>query len=512
MIRYLFGFAIAMALCAAPARADWYEASSDHFVIYADQHSRNVQQFAERLEKFHAAMAHMLGKEPETPSPSNRVTVFVVKNPEKVRKLADIGGKFVAGVYLPRAGNIVAIVPRLRANSNKFDLSPETILRHEYAHHYLFNITSRGFPLWFQEGFAEFYASGQERRDGSVVLGGAANHRAYELTLSREVSIEQLLNTSLYLENRTKGYDQFYGRSWLLFHYMIFEEARKGQIKKFQELMADGATDIAAAREAFGDLDQLNRDLDRYAARRTLTAIALPPDRLKTSPVTIRKLGEAEAETMPVIMELRTGVDDEEAREMLAKAREIAVKYPDDPAVQETLAEAEFDAGNDIEAIAAADRALALDPNRVRAQIQKIYAFARRAETAEDSDAAWKAVRAEIVAANRIEPNHPIPLMEFYRAYQSAGQTPPDIAMHGLERALELAPFDQGLRLTVASQYMQEQEYQAAVIMLRPLAYNPHPSPATEAAQEMLKLAEAANVAKTSPVAGKPGVRADETD
>ena len=296
----------------------------------------------------------------------------------------------------------------------------------------------------------------------------AAHHRAYELAASREVSIERLLNTANYLENQSGGYDQFYGRSWLLFHYLTFEKSRQDQIKQFQRLMAEGATDIEAAREAFGDLDELDRDLDRYVARKKLAALFLPPDRLKTSPVTIRKLGDGEAAMMSVIMESRTGVDEEEAIEVITKARNIATKYPDDAAVQEALAEAEFDAGYDSEAIAAADRALAT--------------------------------------------NHPIPLMEFYRAYRSAGQTPPDIAIQGLQRALELAPFDQGLRLTVAAQHMEDTEYQTAAAILRPLAYHPHRSAASEAAEQLLKLAETKEAASSDPAADRPAVDASGTE
>lgn len=510
MIRTLFGLLLTLTFLTAPARAAWHEASSEHFVIYADQNGSSVQAFAERLEKFHAAMAFMLSIEPESPSPSNRITVFVVRNARGVRKLADIDDRYTAGLYLPRAGNIVAIVPRLRSGGSKFDLSPETILRHEYAHHFLANITSRGFPLWFQEGFAEFYASGRDRKDGAIILGGPATHRAYELTLSRAVPIRQLLDTSSYMENKTRAHDQFYGRSWLLFHYMTFEASRQDQMTKFQELMADGASDIEAARQAFGDLDQLDKDLDAYARRKKLSALALAPDGLLTSPVKIRKLRDGEAEMMPAIMESRVGVDREEATKLIPRARKVAAKYPDDAAVQEALAEAEVDAGNDDEAIAAADRALALDPKRVRAQIQKIYAYARRAESADDADAASRAVRAQIVAANRIETNHPIPLMEFYRSYMSSNRTPPKIAVQGLQRALELAPFDGGLRMAVAAQYMRDKDHATAAAILRPLAFNPHRSAITEAAEELLQLAETAQAEKAAPTAA--GGDAGSTD
>jgi len=480
----------ALILFTQPARAAWHEASSEHFVIYANQNAKSVQLFADRLEKYHAAMAFMLKKEPESPSASNRVTVFVVRNTSNVRKLADAKSKYIAGLYRPLAGNIVSIVPKLKSGGSKFTLNGETILRHEYAHHFLFNITNRTFPLWFQEGFAEFYASGRSERDGTVILGGEATHRAYELAYSNSVPIELLLDTAAYLKNKSKRYDQFYGRSWRLYHYLSFEKTSKGQLGEYQKLLFTGTPELEAAKQAFGDLNQLDSNLNSYAKRRRITVIGIPPDRLKTKPVHVRKLGEGEAAIMPVIMESRTGVDKEEAREVVVDARKIAARYPNDAAVLEALAEAEFDAGYDDNAIAAADRALAKDKNRIRAQIQKIYAYARKAKNAGDEEAAWKEVRKQIVAANRIETNHPIPLIEYYRTYRESGLEPPDIAIQGLLRALEIAPFDQGLRMTVAAQFMDDRKYEQAAATLRPLAYNPHRSGATQAAEQLLKIAE----------------------
>lgn len=496
MLRILLGILISLLAFSIPTRAAWHEASSEHFVIYADQNAQTVELFAERLEKFHAAMTFMLGREPESPSASNRVTVFVVSNAANVRKLANIKGRYAMGVYRPLAGNIVAIVPKLRSGGSKFTLDPETILRHEYAHHFLFNISNRTFPLWFQEGFAEFYASGKNERDGTVILGGAANHRAYELNFSNSVPIETMLDTQTYLKNKSKRYDEFYGRSWLLYHYLSFDDERKGQRLEYEKQLIKGVSELDAARNAFGDLSELNRDLDRYQKKRRITAIGIPPDRLQTMPVIVRKLGDGEAEMMPVIMESRTGVDEEEALEVAAQARFVAARYPDDPAVQEALAEAEYDAGFYDETILAADRALALDPKRVRAQVQKIYAYASRAKTASDSGKAWENVRKQVVVANLLETNHPIPLIEYYKSYLVAETKAPEIAVDGVRRALEIAPFDHGLRMMVAAQYMEDKQYREAAATLRPLAYNPHRSGATEAAEQLLELAERAAIDK----------------
>ncbi|GAB5487172.1 MAG: hypothetical protein Pars2KO_07420 [Parasphingorhabdus sp.] len=497
-MRFLFCLTISIFLFSQPTYAAWHKAEGEHFVIYANQNASSVKKFAERLEAYHAAMTFMLKREPESPSPSNRVTVFVVSSKSSVRKLADLKSRYVAGVYRPLAGNIVSIVPKLSSNHSKYTLSGETVLRHEYAHHFLFNISKQTFPLWFQEGFAEFYASGRNENDGTVILGGAANHRAYELHFSKNVPIERLLNTSEYLKKKTKRYDEFYGRSWMLFHYLTFAKDRRKQLSQYQKMLFNGIDEMDAAKKSFGDLRALNADLNRYAQKKRISVFAIPPDRLTTKPVSVQRLDDAEAAIMPIIMESRTGVDEEEAKEIVVEARDIATKYPGSAAVQEALAEAEYDAGYDNLAIAAADKALAIDPTRVRAQIQKIYAFRRKAENAEDANAAWKDVRSQIVAANRMETNHPIPLIEFYNTFRAAGREPSTVAIQGLERALQLAPFDQSLRLTMTAQYLEDRKFDLAAQTIRPLAYNPHRSGATQAAEKLLNIAEKqlANLAK----------------
>ena len=53
-MRLLLGLA-ALAV-AAPAHADWYQASSKHFIIYADESPKLLEDFATRLERFDQAV------------------------------------------------------------------------------------------------------------------------------------------------------------------------------------------------------------------------------------------------------------------------------------------------------------------------------------------------------------------------------------------------------------------------------------------------------------------------
>jgi tetratricopeptide (TPR) repeat protein len=475
----------ALVAVAAPTHADWVEASSDHFVIYGDQDEAAARRFAERLERFHDAMAYVYKKAQSKPGPSNRVTIFVVSSSAKVRQILGTKDRFLGGIYIPRAGASVALVPTIKGSSYS-----ERTLFHEYAHHFMIgSLTARAYPRWFTEGFAEFFASVRFEKDGAVLVGTPAIDRGPELAYAREVPIRTLL---AFDGGRKEGqsYDSFYGQSWVLFHYLQMAPERAGQLAKYQSQLATGHSALEAAEAALGDLDQLERDMDAYVRRRRLSAMVVPATALDVGVIQVRDLRRGEAVMMPTMIESKAGVDRAEALQLVPEARKVAALYPDDPAVLSALAEAEFDAGNDDAAIAAADRAIAIDPKQINAHIQKGYALAHKVETGVLPKESWKDVRQQFIKANGVENDHPIPLVEFYLTYLKQGIPPTKNSIDGLEWALTLAPFDGSLRWLVAQQMVTDARYEDAVTALGPLAYSPHPGEHTDAARQLLKEVE----------------------
>jgi tetratricopeptide (TPR) repeat protein len=466
--------ALALLLAPGAAQAEWLEASSAHFVVYADDSERDIRKFSEQLERFHEAMEVLTGFEVPAPSPSNRVTVFTVKNQREIERL--VGQRNVGGFYIPRAGGSVAFVPRIEVQSGQPDISM-TILLHEYAHHFLLSNSRFPTPRWVSEGGAEFFASAKFTLDGGISLGMPAAHRAWELALERNVKAVELVDTAASEKYRGNDMGAFYGKSWLLYHYLIFTRERGGHLSGYLRAMADGKSSLEAAREVFGDLDQLERELQRYGRQRTMLSWKFQPGQLEIEPITVRRISAGDAQMMPVRIRSRRGVTREEAIEILGDARAVAARHTGDAAVLAALAEAEFDAGNDSEAIAAADAALALDPNQVNAYVQKGYALFRRAEATEGDEeraAAYRAARAPFLALNKIENDHPLPLVFYYRSFAERGVEPPEQAVNGLERASEVAPFDLGLRLNLASYQIGKGDLARARANLVPVAYNPH--------------------------------------
>ena len=505
----------ALALYSMPARAGWLEASSQHFIIYSDTSEKALREFASRLESFDSGLRRifMAKTAPEDAGRrSNRLRIFVLVNPGSVQRLYSSRDSTVMGFYLPRVGGSVAFTPRRSpGNVSENDLSAQTILLHEYTHHFLFTNFSAAYPPWFSEGFAELNSTTRFERNGDVSFGLPANHRVRSLFGMQFLKIEDLLDSS-----RRKldsiSLDELYSRGWLLTHYLFFTPGRQEQLLKYIGAINNGTPNLEAARANFGDLGELDRELDRHL-KRPISFIRIPAKDVPTGPIDIKPLTAGAAAMMPVHIRSTRGVDSEGAREVVLDARKLAAPYPSDPDVQVQLAEAEFDAGNLDEAEAAADRALSIDGMNREALLYKGRVAMARATAAHSKDAkVWNSARMWFVKANKTDPNVAEPLALFYMSFQEAGEEPTKNAVLGLKRAFELAPEDRNLRYTVALQALNDDMPKLARSVLAPLAYDPHNSQKAQrllAAIDLLdagKKAEAIDALKADPEpASQPG-------
>ena len=200
-----------MALCLAmmpvAAQADWYEADSKHFAVFSNDDPKHLQSYAEQLERFDKAMRVFRGVDDPPVPPVGRVTVFVVKDLAEIQSLA---GPNVAGFYRPSVSGPVAFVPRTApskthmtgsrlftgTSGGAFDLDGDSVLRHEYTHHFMFdNYPTMALPYWFVEGFAEFHGTAMFGADGSVTFGAPPAYRASSLIDRNALSVRDMLTS-----------------------------------------------------------------------------------------------------------------------------------------------------------------------------------------------------------------------------------------------------------------------------------------------------------------------------
>lgn len=485
----LFRVAATTLVLAVPtaANAAWHKASSKHFVIFADEDPKKLQSFATKLEKFdQGARAIMLMSDPPV-GDGNRLTVFVLPTDADVRKLAGDTTGFLKGFYTGRARGSLVYVPK-RIGGRETELGLQSIFYHEYAHHLMMQQLDQPYPEWYVEGFAEFLSTPNFEKDGSIGLGAPPLHRAWGLYNGKSLPLETLLAGKYSISTVSKEErESIYGRGWLLVHYLIMEPKREGQLNRYVLSIAQGTPPAEAARSAFGDLAELDKDLGAYLNKKRLTYFKVGAAKLQTGPIEVTPLSPGAAEVILLRARMKKGGNDVLSATIAAEVRRFQSRYAGDELVETTLAEAELESGNHEAAEAAADRAMKANPQSAEAMVIKGRAIVERAASASgDSSAQFALARKLFIAANKIDPEDPEPLMEYYIAHLRDGVRPTANAIAALHYASNLAPQDLGLRMNSAMQYLRDGKLKEARVTLAPVAYSPHGGRVTEEARRMI--------------------------
>ena len=460
----------ALVLAPSQAMAEWYEAKTNHFIIYSRQKPEQLRAYATQLERFDSGVRAVRQMKDPPPTSTSRLVLYSLRDSQEVSSVTGIGG--IAGVYFGRASGPVSFANN-EPKRNRWDLDGRTVFFHEYLHHLMLQDATAAYPTWMVEGYAEFFAPAELLPDGSVEFGEPPHYRGAYLRLLRGMSIPDMLG-SIYHQTTGAEWVSQYSTGWLLAHYLAFEPSRRGQTTEYVNMIQKGVPALEAAKRAFGDLRLLEKELDRYRGRDTLPTRIIPASMIKVGPVEVRSLPADEQVAVPLRMRLDARIDDvPTGRSVASAARSAAERFPRSAVVLEVLARAEFQATRYAEASAAADRALALNPQAFKALIFKGRAEMELAKKNPKS-ADWAAIRSWFSKANRLDMYSPEPLLHYYETFAAQGVTPSAQAVDGLLFAVDLTPQDDDLRLAAVRELLRQGSGTEARVMFAPIAYSPH--------------------------------------
>jgi tetratricopeptide (TPR) repeat protein len=470
-----FLFAIAL-LLPTTAQAAWHEATSNHFVVYSQGSQQDARDFAAKLERFNFVLRTVRPIPADTPS--IRLRVFLLQDQSAMARMA---GGSVAGYYVPDARGLMLVGTRRRAaatadvrtaRTDQSDLDPESVLFHEYTHHFTFQYFPASYPVWYSEGYAEFWGSTRILAGDVVEVGLPADHRFGTFRALGWMPLERLLSVHNYSE--ASGYNIFllYAEGWLLVRYIFEHPNRQRQIQEYLRLVNQGVDYAEAARRAIPDMAAFNNELFEYAGANRFNVVRLPFRTIDVGPITVRTVGPAEDALMLDEIKLSQGYRQRDATEFAASVRGTANRFPNDPFAIRMVMETQFLAGNNAEAVAAADRLLAIDANHPRAlMIRSLVQMAGLVAARSNDQAAWRAARQPLVRAVNAARQDPVVLREYYRSYLMQNIAPPDAAQNALYTAMELAPSDDELRYLLARDFERRDMIPEAIAIIRPVAY-----------------------------------------
>ncbi len=451
-----------LAISQAASAADWYRAETEHFIVYSEDSEDDTKEFAQDLERLDEVLSLLTGvsaDETELPE-SSKVSVFRFGETSDMSALA-AGNRNtgIGGFFIGRANGSVAFVPRQRNKRRDRSLrqsvdedvmlEPKAVLFHEYVHYFMFQHRDAPYPLWYSEGFAELF-SNVEFNEDNFVIGDVPTWRSISLA-TIPIDLEKTFDPPAQPDRYTTG--RTYAHGWLLASHLTLNPDRRGQMTEYMNAIGSGATRMEAAERAFGDLDVLRAELEEFRQGRART-LRVPYAANADPEVDIRRLTDAQAARMELMVKSKRGVDEDEAPRLVRDARRLVEQYPQSPAVLLSAAEAEFDARNYAEAESLASRVLELDPNSTEAA--NYYADVALRRSYEDPSMLTEA-RTRFAAANRMETDHAYPLYGYYLTYLfDEGEPVPDSAKAALEASFRYAPFDQSVRRSVVHMLLEE--------------------------------------------------------
>jgi tetratricopeptide (TPR) repeat protein len=137
---------------------------------------------------------------------------------------------------------------------------------HEYTHALLF-LNFKHLPLWVSEGVAEFFGNSTVgERD--VRTGTADKGDLFLLSKSDWLPMDGLLGATQEspFYNERNPASIFYAESWAVAHYLLADaQARREQLLgKYLAAWGRSGDQVAAGREAFGDLAQFGEKVKKY--------------------------------------------------------------------------------------------------------------------------------------------------------------------------------------------------------------------------------------------------------
>ena len=248
--------------------------------------------------------------------------------------------------------------------------------RHEYAHYLLRNQTKPHYPLWYEEGLANYLSAANLKRN-PVSLGHLEPELRRGKVLSSKVSFEEVVQAHSVADWPPERIAAFYEKAWLLVHFirhghhLDYPDFRPALIRYLEQPEGSFAAAFALTPSGMGELikDYLRRP------RHRIEFAQLPNG--EEAAVQRRCLDEAEGR-----LELARSIVRQDPR-LAAKALE---RHPGGEVDAEWLTvQSEALSAVDYErAMAVAERALELVPSHAAAMAQLAHLKAQRCALSSD--------------------------------------------------------------------------------------------------------------------------------
>lgn len=476
---------VALLVLATPdiAHARWLRAESERFIVYSDGDERTLREYVRRLEIYDWVLRSSTGLPPREGVP-RKLPIYLVGGHDDLEVIRPGLAENVAGFYFPANEEIFAAAVRMRRE--------DTLLFHEYAHHFMHQHFSAAYPGWYVEGFAEYFMT-VDIGDEDIDIGKHEPMRAAWLVSGDWIEMERFLTARPLDFTNPEDRAVYYGMAWLLTHWFHSDPERNRQLAAYLTAVAGGEPSVDAIQRVTGmTLQTLTRTLRTYlrgALPYAVGDIANAPQ----STIEITTLPASADDLLLLSLRLRVGTAEEYRDETLRAVQAAAQRHPDDPFARLTLGHAELHFGDRATGVQILEALVEARLEDIEALQFLAVAYFEQARDAEGPERIRLLNQSNRLLARAL-PLDPDDYRTFYylgRNREGSPTYPTDNDLATWAAAYELAPQLPGVRFGLGRALMHLGRFEEAIVVLGPVANSPHGGAAATDAARLIEEARA---------------------
>lgn len=304
MFRVLF---VGLVLCltalslSTPVSAKSIEIKSENFVLVGNVRESDGKALVLELEQYRQAVLQLMGIKNPLPE-IIPVRIYTVSGDKELKLLT--GRTDIGGVYQSTIEGPVFIL-----NSKggfRRGKQARHIALHEYTHHILAAYSNQIYPRWYNEGLANYFATFEVDKKGSIIVGRPNNKYAYTLAQRSWMPTNVLVNSILSYPYKSTGKSSrglttanyFYAQSWLAVHYIQSNKEEGPKLAKYIDTMNQNRGTPDVFKQTFDRTpEEFEQLLKAYYKRNKFTTLTITPKtKIKDYTFQTKELDKGEAE------------------------------------------------------------------------------------------------------------------------------------------------------------------------------------------------------------------------
>lgn len=228
--------------------APWITVKSARFEIFSTLSVEETKALATELERFHSLIYAVTNAPKVESSVPTRIYALARRSQYSQLGPAGTAGFFNTGLRY----NLIVLAdysPTLGASE---------VILHEYVHFVLRNGKNPPYPIWYDEGLAEFFST-VVRHKNALVIGAIPKARIPAFQRLEWVPIERIIAARSYDDLPQDDRGMLYPESWALVHYLALDRESESPsittgLSRYLELLEAGTPTDDAYHTAFGEL------------------------------------------------------------------------------------------------------------------------------------------------------------------------------------------------------------------------------------------------------------------